>query len=113
MKDKLIPLHRYMLTFQAVFRGPEGQAGMKVVNTTINRSKKNIPLGKIKQAQDGVAIQLRMLGIDPDHIVDIAFMSCSYLGHMNEIEFTEGMTDEQSASVDISTSSQSSFLIME
>lgn len=96
------PLHRYMLTFQAVFRGPQGQGGMKTVNSVISRSKKTIPLAMIKKAQDGLAMQLGMFGIQPDDIVDVAFLSSSYLGLMTEKEFTEGLSDQEAASTTLS-----------
>lgn len=96
------PLHRYMLTFQAVFRGPQGQSGMKTVNTVISRSKKTIPLAMIKKAQDGLAMQLGMFGIQPDDIIDVAFLSSSYLGLMTEKEFTEGLSEQEAASTVLS-----------
>lgn len=96
------PLHRYMLTFQAVFRGPQGQSGMKTVNTVISRSKKTIPLAMIKKAQDGLAMQLGMFGIQPDDIIDVAFLSSSYLGLMTEKEFTEGLSEQEAASTTLS-----------
>lgn len=96
------PLHRFMLTFQAVFRGPQGQGGMKTVNTVISRSKKTIPLAIVKKAQDGLAMQLGMFGIQPDDIIDVAFLSSSYLGLMTEKEFTDGLSDQEAASATIS-----------
>ena len=101
MNPKNHPLHRYMLTFQAVFRGPEGQAGMKTVNSVIARNKKTMPLGIIKQAQDGVAVQLQMFGIDPSNIVDVSLLACSYLGLMTDTEFTAGLSNDEAASVSL------------
>lgn len=96
------PLHRFMLTFQAVFRGPQGQGGMKTVNTVISRSKKTLPLAMIKKAQDGLAMQLGMFGIQADDIIDVAFLSSSYLGLMTEKEFTDGLSDQEAASASLS-----------
>ena len=103
------PLYRFMLTFQAVFRGPQGQGGMKTVNSVISRSKKTIPLAMIKKAQDGLAMQLGMFGIQPDDIVDVAFLSSSYLGLMTEKEFTEGLSDQEAASATLSEESGDEF----
>lgn len=96
------PLHRYFLTFSAVFRGPEGQAGMKSVNSVVARNKKTMPLGIIKQAQDGVAMQLQMFGIDPNNIVDVSLLNCSYLGLMTDTEFTAGLSNDEAASASLS-----------
>lgn len=95
-------LHRYMLVLNATFVGPEGQPGFKTVNTIVARSQKTLPLGIIKQAQDGVVMQLQMFGIDADRIVDVSFMNAIYLGSMTEKEFTEGLPKEMRASVTMS-----------
>lgn len=108
MNQKNQPLHRYMLTFQTTFKGPQGQAGMKTVNTVLARSKKTIPLAYIKRAQDGLVMQLQMFGIQAENVVDVAFLSASYLGLMTEAEFTEGLSDDHAASISLDEDNGSS-----
>jgi hypothetical protein len=99
-----IKLNRFMLTFVTSFRNSNGTPGMKYVNTTISRTEKSVPLGYIKQAQDSVAAQLQFFGVQPENITDVCLMSCSYLGLMNEKEFTEGLTEEHKAAATLYTS---------
>lgn len=103
-------LHRYMLVLNATFVGPEGQPGFKTVNTVVARSQKTLPLGIIKQAQDGVVMQLQMFGIDASSIVDVSFVNAVYLGSMTEKEFTEGLPKEMRASVTMSQSKDDDFV---
>lgn len=95
------PSHRFMLTLQAVFKTESGGGSMKTVNTVISRSAKNLPLRYIKQAQDGVAMQLQMFGVTPENIMDVTLLNVSYLGLMTEKDFTAGLSNDQAASVDI------------
>lgn len=98
-----LKLHRYMLTFVAAFKTPEGKQGMRYINSTVSRQTKNIPLGHIKTAQDAVAQQLQFFGVPAENILDVTFMSASYLGLMNEKEFTYGLSGEQAAAASIYT----------
>ena len=95
------PLHRFMLVLSAAFIGPQGQSSMKIVNTVVARTKKNVPLGIIKQAQDGVSMQLQMFGIEAQNIVDVTIQNVCYLGHMTEQEFLAGLDESQTANMSI------------
>lgn len=106
MTDTNQQLHRYMLVFNATFVGPQGQPGFKSVTSVISRNKKNVPLEIIKRAQDGVAMQLTMFGIEPENIVDVAFQNCSYLGHMTEKEFIGSLDNDAAANVELYGSKQ-------
>lgn len=98
-----LKLHRFMLTFVAAFKTPDGKQGMRYINSTISRQVKNVPLGHIKKAQDAVAMQLQYFGIPVENILDVTFMSASYLGLMNEKEFTDGLSGEQAAAASLYT----------
>ena len=98
-------LHRYMLTFLAVFKTPNGAPATKYINTTVNRQHKTLPLGLIKQGQDSVAMHLQYFGVSAENISDVTFLSASYLGLMSEKEFTYGLSNEQAASVDLGSDS--------
>lgn len=87
-------LHHFMLTFLASFKGPEGQAGMKYVNLNVQRVHKTIPLGTIKLAQDSVVAQLSFFGVPAENVVDVTFISSSYLGLMTEKELHEGLNQQ-------------------
>lgn len=95
MSSDNIKLHRFMLTFLASFKGPNGNTGIKYTNVTVSRNQKALPLGHIKQSQDSVAMQLQFLGVDAENIIDVTFMNSSYLGLMTEREFTDGLTESQ------------------
>lgn len=95
------PSHRYMVTLATTFKNANGGGGMKYINTMISRPKKTLPLVFLKQSQDSVAMQLQYFGIQPDDIVDVTVLSVSYLGHMTEREFTEGLNQKEAASMDL------------
>lgn len=96
-----VKLHRFMLTFMATFKAPNGAMGSKYINATVSRGLNTLPLFFIRNAQDSVSAQLRYFEVKEEDIYDIAFIQSSYLGHMTEHEFTQGLTDEQSKSASL------------
>lgn len=91
-----IPMHYHLVSGLVLFTRPNSDVVEQIhINTTVQTKNKTVPAKAIGQAQQGIQMLLFKREGAEITVTDVFIISVSYLGHMTQAAFVEGLDELQ------------------
>lgn len=90
------PMHYHLVSGMVLFTRQNSDVVEEIyLNTTVQTKNKTVPAKAIGQAQQGIQMLLFKREGAEVTVTDVFIMSVSYLGHMTQEAFVEGVDELQ------------------